>query len=414
MIKYLKKIGINARTAFKSLNNYNLKKRNKIINTYNKELGKNLKKILNENNKDLKICKRNDLVDRLILDKNKIENIRHSLNEINKFKDPLGKVISNWKRPNGLRIKQISVPIGVMGVIYESRPDVTCNVSALCIKSGNVAILKGGSEAYFSNKILSNLFKVSLKKNNTDPNCIQFINLRSRKVVDYLLSEMSDYIDVIVPRGGKGLVGKVKKFSKVNVIGHLEGNCHVYVDKDANLNMAKKIVVNSKMRRTSICGAAETLLIDKKCLKSHAIPIIEELIFLGCEIIADNKINKLFGGKLKLAKESDWKTEYLNPKIAVKVVDGVNEAIEHILRYGTMHTDSIVTNNKKTASLFLNRINSAIAVHNASTQFADGGEFGFGGEIGISTNKLPPRGPVGINQLTSYKYHVSGNGVIRS
>tara|TARA_B100000214_G_scaffold365747_1_gene333871 strand:+ start:1786 stop:3030 length:1245 start_codon:yes stop_codon:yes gene_type:complete len=414
MIKYLKKIGINARTAFKSLNNYNLKKRNKIINTYNKELGKNLKKILNENNKDLKICKRNDLVDRLILDKNKIENIRHSLNEINKFKDPLGKVISNWKRPNGLRIKQISVPIGVMGVIYESRPDVTCNVSALCIKSGNVAILKGGSEAYFSNKILSNLFKVSLKKNNTDPNCIQFINLRSRKVVDYLLSEMSDYIDVIVPRGGKGLVGKVKKFSKVNVIGHLEGNCHVYVDKDANLNMAKKIVVNSKMRRTSICGAAETLLIDKKCLKSHAIPIIEELIFLGCEIIADNKINKLFGGKLKLAKESDWKTEYLNPKIAVKVVDGVNEAIEHILRYGTMHTDSIVTNNKKTASLFLNRINSAIAVHNASTQFADGGEFGFGGEIGISTNKLPPRGPVGINQLTSYKYILEGKGSIRS
>ena len=414
MIKYLKKIGINARTAFKSLNNYNLKKRNKIINTYNKELGKNLKKMLNENNKDLKICKRNDLVDRLILDKNKIENIRHSLNEINKFKDPLGKVISNWKRPNGLRIKQISVPIGVMGVIYESRPDVTCNVSALCIKSGNVAILKGGSEAYFSNKILSNLFKVSLKKNNTDPNCIQFINLRSRKVVDYLLSEMSDYIDVIVPRGGKGLVGKVKKFSKVNVIGHLEGNCHVYVDKDANLNMAKKIVVNSKMRRTSICGAAETLLIDKKCLKSHAIPIIEELIFLGCEIIADNKINKLFGGKLKLAKESDWKTEYLNPKIAVKVVDGVNEAIEHILRYGTMHTDSIVTNNKKTSSLFLNRINSAIALHNASTQFADGGEFGFGGEIGISTNKLPPRGPVGINQLTSYKYILEGKGSIRS
>ena len=201
----------------------------------------------------------------------------------------MGKVISNWKRPNGLSIKQISVPIGVMGVIYESRPDVTCNVSALCIKSGNVAILKGGSEAYFSNKILSNLFKVSLKKNNTDPNCIQFINLRSRKVVDYLLSEMSDYIDVIVPRGGKGLVGKVKKFSKVNVIGHLEGNCHVYVDKDANLNMAKKIVVNSKMRRTSICGAAETLLIDKKCLKSHAIPIIEELFFWVVKLLQITK-----------------------------------------------------------------------------------------------------------------------------
>ena len=414
MKKYLKNIGVNSRIAFKNLNKVNFKKRNKIIDIYNKELGKNKNRIISENAKDLRNCKRQDLIDRLILDKNKIESIRNSLNEIKNFKNPLEKVITKWKRPNGLIIKKVSIPIGVIGIIYESRPDVTPYVSTLCIKSGNVAILKGGSEAYFSNKIFSNLFRGSLKKNNVNQNCVQFIDKRNRKVVDYLLSKMSDYIDVIVPRGGKGLVDKVKKLSKVSVIGHLEGNCHVYVDKDANLQMAKKIVLNSKMRRTSVCGAAETLLVDKRCLKSHAVPIIEELIFSGCEVVADKNINKLFGNALKTAREIDWKTEYLNSKISAKAVDGVKGAVDHILRYGTMHTDSIVTNNRKTAQLFLNGINSSIAIHNASTQFADGGEFGFGGEIGISTNKMPPRGPVGIDQLTSYKYVVEGKGSIRS
>ena len=414
MKKYLKNIGVNSRIAFKNLNKVSFKKRNKIIDIYNKELGKNKNRIISENAKDLRNCKRQDLIDRLILDRNKIESIRNSLNEIKNFKNPLEKIITKWKRPNGLIIKKVSIPIGVIGIIYESRPDVTPYVSTLCIKSGNVAILKGGSEAYFSNKIFSNLFRGSLKKNNVNQNCVQFIDKRNRKVVDYLLSKMSDYIDVIVPRGGKGLVGKVKKLSKVSVIGHLEGNCHVYVDKDANLQMAKKIVLNSKMRRTSVCGAAETLLVDKRCLKSHAVPIIEELIFSGCEVVADKNINKLFGNTLKTAREIDWKTEYLNSKISAKAVDGVKEAVDHILRYGTMHTDSIVTNNRKTAQLFLNGINSSIAIHNASTQFADGGEFGFGGEIGISTNKMPPRGPVGIDQLTSYKYVVEGKGSIRS
>ncbi len=414
MKNYLKKIGKNSRTAFKNLNTFDFKKRNKVLELYIKLLKKNKNKIIKQNVKDIKNCKRKDLIDRLILDENKIENIRNSLNEIKKFKNPLGKVIDKWKRPNGLTIKKVSIPIGVIGVIYESRPDVTPFVSALCIKSGNAAILKGGSEAFFSNKILSDLFREALKKNKVDQNSIQFIKRRNRKIVDYLLSDMSNYIDIVVPRGGKNLVKKVKKLSRINVIGHLEGNCHVFVDKNANLKMAKKVVLNSKMRRTSICGAAETLLIDKNCLKSHGIPIIEELVFSGCEIIADKKINSLFGNAFKNAKEIDWKTEYLDSKISVKTVNGVGDAINHIQRYGTMHTDSIVTNNKKTAEIFLNAINSSIAIHNASTQFADGGEFGFGGEIGISTNKMPPRGPVGIDQLTSYKYIVEGRGSIRS
>tara|TARA_Y100000996_G_C22551167_1_gene653736 strand:- start:1937 stop:3181 length:1245 start_codon:yes stop_codon:yes gene_type:complete len=414
MSKYLKNIGIKSKFAFERLSKVNFKKRNRVLQSYSKQLNENKKRIFKENSKDIKECKREELIDRLIIDNNKIESIRNSINQIAKFRDPIGKIVDKWKRPNKLLIKKVTVPIGVIGIIYESRPDVTCDVSSLCIKSGNVAILRGGSESFNSNKILSDLFRNSLETNGLDKNCIQFINKKNRKIVDFLLSKMSNYIDVIVPRGGKNLVKKVKKLSSVNVIGHLEGNCHVYVDKDADIQMAKKIVLNSKMRRTSICGAAETLLIDTKCIRSHAVPIINELISEGCEIIADKKINKIFKNRLKIAKEIDWGTEYLSPKISVKVVDGVRDAVSHILKYGTMHTDSIVTKNKKTARIFLEGVNSAITIHNASTQFADGGEFGFGGEIGISTNKLPPRGPVGINQLTSYKYVVEGKGTIRS
>ncbi len=413
MSKYLNNIGIKSKIAFKNLARIDLKKRNRVLESYSKSLSKNKKKIIKENLKDIKACKRKDLIDRLIIDEKKIENIRSSINQIVKFQDPLGKIIQKWKRPNNLIIKKVTVPIGVIGIIYESRPNVTCDVSSLCLKSGNVAILRGGSESFNSNKILANLFRNSLEKNRIDKNCIQFIENKNRKIVDYLLSKMSNYVDVIVPRGGKNLVAKVKKFSNVNVIGHLEGNCHVYVDKDAELQMARKIVLNSKMRRTSICGAAETLLIDDKCIKSHALPIIRELILLGCEVVVDKKINKLFQNRLRLAKEIDWKTEYLSPKISIKTVNGVKDALSHITKYGTMHTDSIVTKNKKTAKIFLDGVNSAIAIHNASTQFADGGEFGFGGEIGISTNRLPPRGPVGISQLTSYKYVVEGKGTVR-
>ncbi len=414
MNKYLKNIGLKSRLAFKNLNKIKSDRKNKVLETYIKELVNNKKEIIKENIKDIKSCKRKDLIDRLIINDRKIEDIRNSISQIIKFKDPLGKVLAKWRRPNNLLIKKVTTPIGVIGVIYESRPNVTSDVSSLCLKSGNVAILRGGSESFHSNKILSNLFRNSLIRNKIDKNCIQFIDKKNRKIVDGLLSKMSNYIDVIVPRGGKNLVRKVKKFSTVNVIGHLDGNCHVYIDKDAKLEMAKKVVLNSKMRRTSICGAAETLLIDTKCMKSHAVPIIKELIFLGCEVVVDKKLNQLFQNKLKLAKEVDWRTEYLKAKISIKTVKGVEDAVAHILKYGTMHTDAIITNNKKTAKLFLNGVNSAIAIHNASTQFADGGEFGFGGEIGISTNKLPPRGPVGINQLTSYKYIVEGKGSVRS
>ena len=412
-MNYLETIGKNAKKAFEDLKSVNHNKIKKVLENYNYSLLRNKKRIIKENFKDVKNVQRKHLVDRLILNDKRIEGIRYSINQISKFKDPIGRVLEQWQRPNKLKIKKISTPIGVIGVIYESRPNVTADVAALCLKSGNCSILRGGSEAFNSNKLLAKLFRESLAKNNINKNCVQFIENKNRKIVDGLLSKMSAYIDVIVPRGGKGLVSKVQKFSNVHVIGHLEGLCHIFVDKTANLNIAKKIIINAKMRRTSICGAVETLLIEEKAINSHAKEIVNALINSGCEVRVDNKINKLFNGKLKKAKEKDWKTEYLDSIISIKTVKNVKEGVDHILKYGTMHTDSIITNNKKNAQIFLNGVNSSIAMHNVSTQFADGGEFGFGGEIGISTNKLPPRGPVGINQLTSYKYIVSGNGIVR-
>ena len=412
-MNYLENIGKNAKKAFEDLKNIKHKKIKKVLENYSKALLKNKKDILKENIKDVKTVKRKHLVDRLVLNEKRIEGIRQSIDEIAKFQDPVGRVLEQWQRPNKLKIKKVSTPIGVIGVIYESRPNVTADVAALCLKSGNCSILRGGSEAFNSNKLLANIFRDVLKDNNINKNCVQFIENKNRKIVDGLLSKMSAYIDVIVPRGGKGLVAKVQKFSNVHVIGHLEGLCHIYIDRSANINTAKKLIINAKLRRTSICGAVETLLIDENAINSHAKEIIQSLISLDCEVRVDDKINKIFKGKLKKAKEKDWRTEYLDSIISIKTVRGVKEAINHILKYGTMHTDSIITNNNKNAKIFLNGVNSSIAMHNVSTQFADGGEFGFGGEIGISTNKLPPRGPVGINQLTSYKYIVSGKGIIR-
>ena len=414
---YIIKTGEKAKIASLNLSKISIDKRNSVLQQFSKFLKINSKLILDSNKKDISKAKskklKDGMIDRLRLDHKKIEQIINSIKEIIKFKDPLGKTLSTWKRPNGLIIKKVSIPIGVIGVIYESRPNVTSDVSALCFKSGNAVILRGGSEAFHSNKVIAKLFRKALKKKKCDENCVQFIEDKNRKHVDYLLSSMKNYVDVIIPRGGKSLVGKVLKKSSVSIIGHYEGLCHVYVNEDANLNMAIRVVKNSKMRNVSICGAAETLLIDKKCLKTHCKPILDELSKLGCKIVGDKIIKNFISKKIKIATKKDWETEYLSPIISVKSVNGVEEAIQHINRYGSSHTDSIITRNKKVAQKFLANIKSSIAVHNASTQFADGGEFGFGAEVGISTNKLHPRGPIGIDQLTTYKYILNGSGQIR-
>lgn len=413
---YLDQLGKKALIASASIVNLTEKTKNKVLSDYIIELKKNTKKLLQVNTKDIQRARANkikeNIIDRSILNHDRIKSIIQSIKEVIKLKDPTKKIISSWKRPNGLTIQRMTMPIGVIGVIYEARPNVTADISILCFKSGNCAILRGGTEAFYSNTLLANLFRKVLKKNKINPDCIQLINKTKREYVDYLLSSMRSYIDVIVPRGGKGLVKKVIELSKVPVIGHLEGLCHVYVDSYADLKMAKKIVLNAKLRRVSICGAAETLLINNKIIKTHLLPILKLLHENKCQIIGDKIVKKYFP-QAKLAKEKDWKTEYLDSIISVKIVNNIEEAIEHIKKYGTNHTESIITNNKKRAKKFLDEISSSIVMHNTSTQFADGYEFGLGAEVGISTNKLHPRGPVGLEQLTTYKYIVKGNGQIR-
>ncbi len=415
MIKLLKKIGINSQKALKRKINTNIK--NKVLNKYANLIIKNKLKILYENNKDIKFAKKNglreNLVKRLVLNDKKINEIVKSVKNIIKLKDPVNVTLENWYRPNGLRIKKVTVPLGIIGIIYESRPNVTSDVSSLCFKSGNCVILRGGSEAYFSNKILAKLFRKSLEINKIDKNFVQFIENKDRKIVDLLLSKMKEYIHIIIPRGGKNLVKKVQKYSTIPVIGHLEGICHTYIDADADLNSALKITYNAKLRNTSICGATETILIHERYPKKFINLILKKLEESNCIIYADNRIKKIFKGKSLNAKEKSWSTEYLSEKVSVKSVKNVFDAINHINKYGTMHTDSIITKNKKNAEYFLKNVNSSIAMLNTSTQFADGGEFGFGGEVGISTNNLPPRGPVGLNQLVTYKYEVLGKGQIR-
>ncbi len=409
-------IGIKAKKASKI--KIDSESKNKVLRKFLQLINKNKKIILKENNKDIKFAIKNNLsenlIDRLTLNQKKLEEIESSINKIIKLSDPINKVIDKWKRPNGLIIKKISTPIGVIGIIYESRPNVTSDVASLCFKSGNVIILKGGSEAYNSNRVLVKLFRDALKKNNIDQNYVQIVKNKNRRSVDYMLSKMEKFIDIIIPRGGKNLVKKVQELSSVPIIGHLEGICHTYIDKDADLNMAIKVVHNAKLRNTSICGATETILMHKKILKKFCNPILEKLSKNDCEIFADSIIRKNFYGKSKKANKTNWSKEYLSAKISVKSVNNILEAINHINKYGTMHTDSIITKNKNNADLFLKNVKSSIAMHNTSTQFADGGEFGFGGEVGISTNTLPPRGPVGLNQLISYKYEVLGKGQIRS
>ncbi len=415
MIKYMNLVGRKARKAFEQ--KIDTKIKNKVLNKYAELLGNEKKLILKQNLKDAnyarKIGIKNNLISRLLINETKLKEIQNSIIKIAKLKDPVGNTLEKWKRPNGLNISKISIPIGVIGVIYESRPNVTSDVASLCFKSGNPVILKGGSEAINTNRILAKIFRKALKVNKVDENFIQFIDTKQRRVVDIMLSGMKNYIDVIIPRGGKNLVKRVQDLSSVPIIGHLEGLCHTYVDKDANLTMAKKVVYNAKLRNTSICGATETILIHKKVAKDFCNPILNELQNKNCKIYGDRFLKKYYRGKILPAKEKNWSTEYLAPAVSVKIVNNLEESIDHINEYGTMHTDCIITNNKKTAKNFLRNIKSSIAMHNTSTQFADGGEFGFGGEVGISTNILPPRGPVGLNQLVSYKYEITSKGKTR-
>jgi len=352
------------------------------------------------------------LLDRLALDEGRIEAMADGVAAIAALPDPVGTVAAEWQRPNGLRIQRVRVPLGVIGIIYESRPNVTADAGALCLKAGNAVILRGGSESQRSNVAVHECLTEGLRAAGLPAECIQLVPTQDRAAVGYLLAGMTEYLDVIVPRGGRSLVERVQKEARVPVIGHLDGNCHVYVDRDADVRMAETIALNAKMRRTGICGAAETLLIDQACVATHMVPVVRTLLDAGCEVRGDATIQSA-DVRVRTASEDDWYTEYLDAIIAARVVDGVDGAIEHIARYGSAHTESIVTENEATAERFLQRVDSAIVLHNASTQFADGGEFGMGAEIGISTDRFHARGPVGLEQLTSYKYVVRGAGQIR-
>ena len=415
MTKYMNLIGQKAKNAV--INKIDSKTKNKVLQKYISLIEKNKNSIIRANKKDIKFAikkkLKNNLIDRLSLNYTKLNSVKNAIKNIINLKDPIDNILEKWKRPNGLIIKRVSIPIGIIGVIYESRPNVTSDVSSLCFKSGNAVILRGGSEALNTNKILATLFRKALSLNKVDPNYVQFINNPNRKYVDYMLSKMNNQIDVIIPRGGKNLVKKVQDISNVPIIGHLEGICHTFVDQQANLKMATDIIYNAKLRNTSICGATETILLHKKIVKKYCNPILKKLEENNCKIIGDKYLKKFYKGKIILATQKDWSKEYLSAIVSVKCVKNLDEAIRHINKYGTMHTDCIITQNNQTAKKFIKNVKSSIAMHNASTQFADGGEFGFGGEVGISTSNLPPRGPVGLGQLISYKYEIIGKGQTR-
>jgi len=351
-------------------------------------------------------------LDRLTLDRRRVEAMASGIDTIRKLKDPVGTIMGSWRRPNGMRIERVRVPLGVVGVIYESRPNVTADAGALCLKAGNAAILRGGSESFRSCCAIHAAMVEGLTDAGLPPSAIALVPSREREAVGMMLAGLNGAIDVIVPRGGKNLVGRVQTEARVPVFAHLEGICHVYVDGKAKLGMAKSIVLNAKMRRTGVCGAAETLLVDRAGAARLLAPLVAMLLDAGCEIRGDAAVQAV-DHRVKPASKEDWSTEYLDAILTVGVVDGVGAAIAHIERYGSHHTDAIVTEDKKAAEKFLREVDSAIVLHNASTQFADGGEFGFGAEIGIATGRLHARGPVGVEQLTSFKYRIRGSGQTR-
>ena len=372
--------------------------------------------ILAANAEDLAEAKAGGLdkafLDRLMLNEARIEGIAAGIEAVKALKDPVGEVTEAWTRPNGMRIERVRVPLGVIGIIYESRPNVTADAGALCLKAGNAAILRGGSDSARSSRAIHAALEEGLRAAGLPAAAISLVPTRDRAAVGEMLTGLDGNIDVIVPRGGKSLVARVQAEARVPVFAHLEGNVHVYIDKAASLDMAKTIVLNAKMRRTGVCGAAETLLVDRACAATHLKPLIEMLIDAGCEIRGDKAVQAV-DARVKPATEEDWSTEYLDAIIAAKVVDGVDDAIAHIERYGSHHTDAIITDDQTAADKFLTEVDSAIVLHNASTQFADGGEFGFGAEIGIATGRLHARGPVGTEQLTTFKYRIRGNGQTR-
>ena len=351
-------------------------------------------------------------VDRLKLDAKRVAAIADGIDTVAALADPVGAVMSAWDRPNGMRIERVRVPLGVIGVIYESRPNVTADTGALGLKAGNAVILRGGSDSFRSSRAIHAAIAAGLSSAGVPETAIQLVPTRDRDAVGLMLAGLDGTIDVIVPRGGKGLVARVQSEARLPVFAHLDGNCHVYVDKAADPAMAQMIVLNSKMRRTGVCGAAETLLVDRGAAATHLVPLVQMLIEAGCEVRGDRDAQGA-DPRVKRATTEDWSTEYLDAVIAVRVVDGVDEAIAHVERYGSHHTDAIVTQDRAAAEKFLAQVDSAIVLHNASTQFADGGEFGFGAEIGIATGRLHARGPVGVEQLTTFKYRVHGSGQTR-
>jgi glutamate-5-semialdehyde dehydrogenase len=412
----MRPIGRGARTAALALGLASTEQKNRALRAAAASLRARRHKIIAANDRDMRAAAAKDLspalLDRLKLDEKRVEAMARGLDDIAELADPIGTVLADWTRPNGMRIQRVRVPLGVIGIIYESRPNVTADAGALCLKSSNAVILRGGTESVHSSAAIHSCLDEGLTVAGLPGNCIQLVPTADRAAVGYMLSDMVDDIDVIVPRGGKSLIARVQQEARVPVIGHLEGVCHVYVDGAAELAMAEDIVRNAKLRRTGVCGSAETLLVDRACAGTHLPALVRMLLEAGCEVRGDEPSARI-DGRVIPATEQDWSAEYLDAIIAVRVVDGVDAAIAHIHKYGSQHTDAIVTGDAKTAERFLARVDSAIVLHNASTQFADGGEFGMGAEIGISTDKFHARGPVGVEQLTSYKYLVRGSGQIR-
>lgn len=410
------KICKSAKLASAELATLPAEKKTKALLEAAKQIRKNSAKIIAANKKDIKSAESKGqtkaFLDRLLLDEKRIEGIAKGLEEVAKLPDPAGKILEKWKRPNGLEIARVATPIGVIGIIFESRPNVTADAGALCLKSGNAAVLRCGSESINSSLAIADCLKAGLKSAGINKDAITLIPFADREAVDVMLNA-AEYIDVIVPRGGKGLVKKVIEGSKIPMFQHLEGNNHTYIHSSADAKMALDVVVNAKMRRTGVCGATETIVIDEKVLKTHLPKIAEKLIEKGCEIRADEKAIKL-DKRFKKASKEDWDTEYLDSIVAVKVVKNFDEGLAFVKKHSSHHTDAIIAKDKKVAERFLNEVDSAIVMHNSSTQFADGGEFGFGGEIGIATGKMHARGPVGPAQLCTFKYIVKGTGQVRA